>query len=194
VVYINGMAALRNIRHEKFVREYIANGGNGAEAYRKVVRQYPRKKTGMNNPEGYRVVASILRSRPDIRRREEELRQTMAKRGDITMEKILTNYEEALNLAKAREQPNEIVNAATAQAKLVGLLRDRVETGNVGEFEGMENISDILEKVREEEGPEAALALMKAFGLSESPDNQKASENEETAALLEQPSPSDSVN
>lgn len=121
----------------------------------------------------------------------------MAKRADITIEKILTDYQEALNLAKTRAQPNEIINAATAQAKLVGLLRDRVETGNVGEFDGMDNISDILEKVASEAGPDAAKALMTAFGLSGSPDSLKtdiSDANEDTADLLDQPSPSDSVN
>jgi hypothetical protein len=33
------------------------------------------------------------------------------------------------------------------------------------DFDGMENISDILAKVAEEAGPEAALVLAKAFGL-----------------------------
>jgi hypothetical protein len=175
------------------VREYIANGGNGAEAYRKVSRIYPRKMTGMNNPEGYAVVACIIRSRPDVRLREQELRDKMAKKGDITIEKILTDYQDALNRAKDRDQPNEIVNAATAQAKLVGLLRDRVETGNVGEFEEADNISDIIEKVRQEAGPEAAMALIKAFGLSAEADSPKAIDDE-TAGLLDQPPPSDSVN
>lgn len=185
------MAALKNIRHERFVREYVANGGNGAQAYRKVAKQYPRKITGMNNPEGYRVVACILRKRPEIQRREWELRDKMAKKADITMDKVLTDIQEAMNLARAQAKPNEIVNAAMSQAKLVGLLRDRVESGGVGEFDGMDSIPEILEKLAAEAGPEAALALSKAFGLEKA---ETAPESGEETGLINQPPPSDSVN
>lgn len=189
------MAALKNIRHEMFVREYIRNGGLGGQAYRKVSKQYPRKITGVNNPGSYRVVACQLRKRPDIQQREQELRDKMAKKSDITMEKVLTDIQEALNLARSQAKPNDMVNAVMAQAKLVGLLRDRVETGGVGDFDGMENISEILEKVREEAGPEAALALSKAFGLDNAETAKRpAPDPEEAAGLIDQPPPSDSVN
>ena len=93
-----------------------------------------------------------------------ELRQGLAKRADVTEDKILTDYEEALQLAKAQAKPNAIIKAATAQAKLVGLLKDRIETKNVNDFEDMENIDDILQKVADEVGPEVAAALAKALG------------------------------
>ena len=94
-----------------------------------------------------------------------ELRQALAKRGDITEDKILTDYEEALQVAKAQAKPSSIVQAATAQAKLVGLLKDRIETTNVHDFETMESIDDIFRKVADDLGPEAAAALSKVFGL-----------------------------
>ena len=40
----------------------------------------------------------------------------MAKRADITEDKILADYQDALDLAKAQEKADSIVNAATAQA------------------------------------------------------------------------------
>ena len=92
----------------------------------------------------------------------------MAKRADITEDKILTNYEEALVLAKKQEKPDSMVNAATAQAKLVGLLKDRIETKNVDEFENANTVSEILQLVTDRVGPEAALALSRAFGLDKS--------------------------
>ena len=95
----------------------------------------------------------------------------MAKRADITEDKILTDYQEALALAKKQQKPDSMVNAATAQAKLVGLLKDRIETKNVNDFENIESIDDILQKVADEVGTEAAAALSKAFGLDKSPKN-----------------------
>ena len=96
----------------------------------------------------------------------------MAKRADITEDKILSDYEGALVLAKKQQKPNSIVNAATAQAKLVGLLRDRVESGGVGDFDKMESVSEVLEAVRSQSGPEAALALAKAFGIVATPEQE----------------------
>jgi hypothetical protein len=151
------MGILKNPRHEKFAREYVKTG-IGAEAYRRV---YPRA----NPVSTARVCASQLLTKPNIARRTIELKQAMAKRAHITEDKILTDYEEALQLAKAQAKPNAIIKAATAQAKLVGLLKDRIETKNVKDFEEMESIEDILQKVADEAGTEAAAALAKAFGL-----------------------------
>jgi hypothetical protein len=180
-----GMAALRNLRHEFFVRHYIETGGNGAEAYRRVSEQFPNKP--LINPHGARVIAHGIRKRPEVRRREQELRHKMAKKADITMEKVLSDYQDALDMAKMNAKPAEMISAATAQAKLVGLLRDRVETGQPGDFDGLENISDILEKVEQDMGAEAALALAKAFGYAKT-------ETAEDVALAEAETPSDAVN
>jgi hypothetical protein len=155
------MPILKNQRHEKFAREYVKTG-IGAEAYRRVYPRIDPIETAKRN--AYR-----LRTYAHIDKRIQELRQAMAKRADITEDKILTDYQEALALAKAQEKPDSMVNAATAQAKLVGLLRDRVETGNAGDFDNMENISEVLEAVAAQSGPEAAMALAKAFGLDKSP-------------------------
>ena len=62
-----------------------------------------------------------------------------------------------------------MMNAATAQAKLVGLLKDRIETRNVDDFDSMDSISEILQAVEKQAGSEVALALSKAFGLDKSP-------------------------
>jgi hypothetical protein len=153
------MPILKNPRHEKFAREYVKIG-IGAEAYR---RAYPRAHPISTA----RVSASQLLTKPNIASRTTELRQAIAKRADITEDKILTDYQAALDLAKTQEKPDSIVNAATAQAKLVGLYKDRI-VNEPNEIDQMENVSDILEHVAKEAGPEIASALAKAFGLDES--------------------------
>jgi hypothetical protein len=89
------MGILKNPRHEKFAREYVKTG-IGAEAYRRV---YPRA----NPVSTARVCACQLLTNPNIVRRTVELRKGLAKRADITEDKILTDYEEALELGKARK-------------------------------------------------------------------------------------------
>lgn len=114
------------------------------------------------------------------------------KRSDITVDKILTDYQEALDQARLRKDSAQIVNAAQAQAKLVGLLRERVETGNVGDFGDTTSIEGILEVVAKEAGEEQALMLAAMFGVKmpETEANKKAKQ----AALFIADPPSDAVN
>src|SRR5512143_274148 len=186
------MGVLKNIRHEYFVRQYIRCGGNGAEAYRRTMSKYPWKE--MRNLDYARTVACTILARPDVRQRYEELRTQMAKRADITEDKILTDYQEALNMARHLGKPEALIAAAREQAKLVGLLRERIEHGDVGDFENMDNVSDILAAVRDRAGAEAALALAKAFGLGNADTANVEPSNEEATGLIDQSPPSDSVN
>jgi hypothetical protein len=153
------MPVLKNIRHERFIREYLKTDFNGAEAYRRV---YPRHR-----PDIACVSACQLLRVPKVRERLREVQEAIIKRSDITVDKILTEYEDARQLAIAQEKPEAMLNASEKKAKLVGLLVDRREIGNAGDFENLTDISAILEKVREEAGLEAAAALARAFGLDE---------------------------
>lgn len=156
---------LKNIRHERFVMEYFANGGNAQAAYMVAYPWVTDKRKATN------CAFNLVHCNKKIARRMQELRETMARRTEITVEKILEDYQEALDLAKKQEKPGEIVNAATAQAKLVGLMRERVETGGPGDFENMDDISEILAAVSDEVSPEAALALGKALEATQEADS-----------------------
>lgn len=114
------------------------------------------------------------------------------KKKDITVDKVLDDLQYALDLAKGQAKPSEIVAAANAQAKLVGLLRDRVETGHVGEFGDANSIADILELVSREAGPEAAMTLAAMFGM-ELPKSQTTKAMEEAVLFIADPA-SDAVN
>ena len=119
------------------------------------------------------------------------------RKADITFEKVLTDYQEALNLARAKGDPGSMISAASAQAKLVGLLIDRKEVGSAGDFENMENTADILQAVANQAGPEAALALSQAFKIMGPPvvvQTTKAPESENSGAFIEIKPASDAVN
>jgi hypothetical protein len=89
----------------------------------------------------------------------------LLKKADITVDRILNEYEDARLMAMAQQKPEAMGALSERKAKLVGLLVDRREVGNAGEFEQLTDIGEILEKVRREAGLEAAEALAKAFGL-----------------------------
>lgn len=120
------------------------------------------------------------------------------RKASITFEKILTDYQEAMDLARDKGEPANIISAAREQARLVGLLIDRKEVGAAGDFENMESISDILTAVAAQAGPEAALALSQAFNLIGPTLVIQAAKapapDEAEAVLLDAESPSDAVN
>ncbi len=114
------------------------------------------------------------------------------KKSDITVDKVLQDYQFALELAKKQGRSAEIVNAAQAQAKLVGLLRDRVETGSVGDFGDDTTIEGILEVVAKQAGPEAAMSLAAVFGLK-IPESAETKKMKEAVLFIADPA-SDTVN
>ncbi len=114
-------------------------------------------------------------------------------RMDITEEKILTQYQEAYDMAREQGKTADMVSASTAQAKLVGLLRDRIEAGAPGDFDSLENVSDVLKAVEQQAGPEAALMLAQVLGIAK-PQEEAVPEQSDTAELEELEPPSGAVN
>ena len=179
------MGALKHPRHEIFAREYVKTG-EAAEAYR---RAFPNCKSDLAaKANGWRLLrpkSNYVHASKAVHKRVEELRAIVAKKSDITMDKILSDYQYALEIAKGKDEANNIISAATAQAKLVGLLVERKEVGNAGDFDHMDSVSEILQALGNQVGPEIALAVSRSMGIVES-----SSE----AALFNADSPSGQVN
>lgn len=178
------MGALRNPVHERFAREWLKTA-DAANAYRKAFgKTYSHT---VAKAAGWR-----LRNRPYMQKRIDELQRQMMKRSDITLDKILSDYQEALDMARDAKKPSEMVMAAREQAKITGLLIERKEVGGPNDFDSMNNMTEILEAVRKQAGDEAALALARVFKLAA--EEQKDSAPVDTEALLEAKAASDSVN
>lgn len=88
----------------------------------------------------------------------------MLKRSDITMEKLISDAEEARKLALRIDQPSAATGATTLQAKLVGLLVERKEQGQPGDFAGLSTPEQVMDAIRTELGEGAALALQAILG------------------------------
>ena len=174
--------------HERFAIEYIRTSSN-AEAYRrarKAIAVYAYK------PENARHLGYQLKNYPGVNERIEELRNAMAKRADITLDKLVNDVQEALNLARLLQKPGEMISAAMAQGKLCGLYGDRVEQVNIDGNEP-QTAQEVIERVAEQVGPEAALALATAFGLDYA-ETAKEKAKEAPEPLLDQAPPTDAVN
>lgn len=172
---------LKHQRHELFLREYFANGWNGERAYKTV---YGPVKTA-------KVQASKLLAKPMVRKRFNQMVNRLIKRADITEEKILTQYQEAYDMARETGKTADMVSASTAQAKLVGMLRDRLEAGSPGDFDRMDNISDVLEALSQQVGPDIASKIGQALGALPA---IEAKPIEDINELASTPAVSDAVN
>jgi len=107
--------ALKNIRQETFVREYL-KCGVGADAYQRAYPRAARNTAGRN-------AWYLLNRNMKVPVRLTELRQELLKKSDITIERILTDFQEALDLAKKQQRPGDIINAQPPRQSWLGCSR-----------------------------------------------------------------------
>ena len=87
----------------------------------------------------------------------------MAARNRITVDSLLDDISEARALALRVDQPSAAIAATQLAAKLTGLLVDRKEQGQPGEFAGLQSADDVLALVATELGADSARALAAAL-------------------------------
>jgi phage terminase small subunit len=121
-----------NPRQEAFCRHYVRYG-IARHAY--VAAGY-KAKLGDDLGAAYSadVGASRLIRNTKVAKHIEGLKAVMAKRADITDDTIATELEEARLIAKGEHQAAAMVSATVAKAKLAGLMIDRKEIGDAGDF------------------------------------------------------------
>jgi phage terminase small subunit len=140
-----------NIRQMRFVTEYIKTG---IASRALVLAGYHRSTRNALD-----VGASQLIRNRKVQREIARRKAAMLKKSDITIEKLLSDAEDARQLALKIDQPSAATGAGTLQAKLVGLLIDRKESGAPGDFAGMTTPAEIIAAIRLELGEDAARAL-----------------------------------
>jgi len=149
------MPALANPRHERFAR-YFLKTGVAATAYR---------KAGYNvtTRHALDVSASRLLRHVDVQRRIREIKRQMNTRTRITIESLLHDLAEDRALARETKQVSAAIAATQLSAKLVGLLIDRKESGQPGDFSDLTSADEILARVRADLGDEMADAITQAL-------------------------------
>jgi hypothetical protein len=133
------MPVLKNPRHEllcQLVPQGAKNGWSQATIYQKA----GYRATGHSAE----MAASRLMKKDEIRNRINELTAPAARRAGVTTESLLNELETTINDARSDGQHSVVVNALTLSAKLVGLLRDRVEVGTPGSFDACTTEADVV--------------------------------------------------
>ena len=114
------------IKQEKFCNLYIELG-NASEAYR---QSYNCEKM---KPESVNIKAFELLNNGKITLRIEELRSELAERHDITKDTLITELEEARQIAKETAKAASMVSATMGKARILGLDKQVIEhTGTNG--------------------------------------------------------------
>jgi hypothetical protein len=126
------MGPLRNQRHERFCLA-LAEGRTIDESF--TLAGYS-KNTGN---------ACRLNGNESVRARVAELQAQQAADSKVTVESICRELDEANAVAKAKGQAAAMVSAATLRAKLAGLMVERVEVGNVGDFDAANSFADVAD-------------------------------------------------
>ena len=161
------MPALKRVRHERFAQA-IAKGMSQRAAY--VAAGYSPKPTTAD-PE-----ASRLTRQPKVEERVAEILKPEVRKAQVTLASILVQTAQTIEAATAAGQHGAALQGLTLQAKLLGLLRDKVEIGGPGAFDRLETMDDVMAKVRQDLGEAAYLALM-ASVESEPESEPKAIDN-----------------
>ena len=150
-----------NLRQQRFVTEYMKTG-IASRAY--LAAGYKATTRLSLDP-----LASRLTRNSKVKREIARRKAAMLKRSDITIEKLLSDAEDARKLAMETKQAAAATGAGQFQAKLVGLLIDRKEQGAPGDFQGVKSRDEVMAVIRAEMGDDAAKALEAMLAAKPSP-------------------------
>jgi phage terminase small subunit len=114
--------SLRNMRHERFCREYAA-GKSQAEAY--AAAGYSTKKRQNLHACGTRLMRNVA-----VRRRINELQSYAAETESISIESLMREASQIQRAAMLDGNQSAAVAALTAKAKIAGLWVEKTESEN----------------------------------------------------------------
>ena len=128
------MPVLRNQRRELFCQE-IAKAKTATEAMAIAGYSDPRNSTR-------------LMKNDEVRGRVEELQERGAALAEVTVASLVADLESDRQLARKLGQVGPAVSATMGKAKILGLIIDRRETGDVGAFDHMTDEELMAEATR----------------------------------------------
>ena len=133
------MPVLSNAKHELFC-QHLALGKTASEAY-ELVGYKPSRSN-----------ASVLRAKQNVSDRLSEILQRserkIVQQIEYTRDSILAELEEARKMAIKKDQPSAAVSATIGKARVLGLIIDRREVGDVGRFDGFTDEQLVKEAAR----------------------------------------------
>ena len=131
------MGILANPRHERFVQA-LFEGETADAAY---------AKAGYKPNDGNCI---RLKGNERVKARLAELQAQAAKKSEVTVQSLLDELEAARARADSLDQLSSVVKAISEKAKISGLLVQRVEVGNPGDFDDCTTTAAIADRIIDE--------------------------------------------
>lgn len=144
------MPALTNARQERFC-QLVKQG-------LPPFRAYPAAGYNAHPGAPYRLCDNVR-----VKRRLAEITKGLAMKTRVTVESLTQELDEARELAARVDQPSAMTAATIAKGKLHGLMVERKESGQPGDFAGQQSAADVMAAVEAELGKEAAALLTAAL-------------------------------
>ena len=146
---------MKNPRHELFAQRIATSAKNG-------LSQGQCYETSGFKTEGRSADACAARllTVAKVRDRISELVEPAVRKTRVSIESLLDELETTIADARVTKQHSVVIQALTLSAKLVGLLRERVEIGGVGEFSRCESPDDLMRTLLVDMTPAEALASL----------------------------------
>src|SRR5262249_50208359 len=159
------MGRLANPRHERIAQAFhklgCARHAYLAAGYKAAGPRAP----GLASPRD--TNASRLLKNAQVKTRLSEIAAMAANRHQITVDSLLADLESDRQLAHREGQSGGAVGATMAKARLLGLVIDRKESGQPGEFANLQSVQEVIAAVRRDLGDDMAAALERILVQSE---------------------------
>lgn len=148
------MPALKSPRREQFAQ----NVAKAARTGRTVTQCYTDAGYKTDG-ESAHVCSSRLLSSAIVKDRVSEILRPAVAKTRVTVESLIAELETTIGDARAAKQHTVVVNALGLSAKLVGLLRDKIEVGAPGAFDQATTVEDVARAWLDEHDGDLASVL-----------------------------------
>lgn len=149
------MAQLKNLQHEAFCRHMIQAAKLGKS------NGWAYQQSGYHcETAAADVAASRLLRTARVQARLAELTAPAVRKTRATIDTLAEQFDAVYAGAMGSAQFGSAGAAAASKAKLLGFMRERIEVGSVGEFEGCETTEDIIARAVETDDPHSLLAFL----------------------------------
>ena len=151
------MPALRSPKRETFAQN-VAKSPKTGKSLTDCYKESGYKGQGHTAEAG----ASRLGSQGEVNDRIDEIMRPAVTRTRVSIESLLNELETTIQDARADGQHGTVVAVLTLSAKLVGLLKDKIEVGCTDEFAGL-STEEVVDKMIEHIGGGSAQKLLDHF-------------------------------
>jgi|GEM_PF-5978196 len=145
------MANLIDSKRQKFIDEYLSNGNNATQAYKKV---YPRAKNATCRTNG-----CLWLQDPAVKKRIRQIQYKASLRSQVTVDRQLQRLEDLAEKSENKEDITNAIKAIQEQNKLLGLY----EVNHLGNLNPESTEMYNLDRLSEDELMTLQKILNKAY-------------------------------